>query len=339
MLALGTFAYAGPYPLEDAYWRFEEGQDGALVPQGENTVLDSINENHLQRWTAPDGDPDRSAPIYTSEVPASIIPQTGKPNTLALRFMRNPEGGGDDIYCDGGKHIGHPINDKGFTLEASFKVTFVGGGADKFQGIVCKEGAIQLGLPRLVLKIRGDDGTLQIEMFDESNTVRSIRSLDPILPNQWYHAAVVNDGSTLSLYLKSNGNYVLQGTAPLSGVLSTGASGWVIGRGQYYDNPADWTDGIIDEVRLSNRPLSPDEFLFAEGYAPGDFDHNRRVDIEDMLILLNCATGPAIAYDPESPPPDCPLTADDEGRLAADLDKDGDIDCTDFAMFQVLLSP
>lgn len=326
-----------PSPLENAYWRFEEGTSGTRVPSGDNTVPDSINANHMQRWTAPDGDPDRAAPMYTDDVAAPIIPQTNAANTRALRFFRNPGGGGDDIFSSS-KNINYPIIENGFTLEATFKVTFVGGGADFFQGIVCKEGAVLQGLPRLALKVRGDDARLHIELFDGSETLRGVRSLDAIMPNQWYHAAVVNTGTTLSLYLDSGSGYQLQGSDNLAGgALVSGNSNWVIGRAQYYNNPADWTDGIIDEVRVTNRVLEPIEFLFAQGFAAGDFDRDGDVDQDDLILLMNCATGPAVPYDPENPPPGCTLTADENGLLPPDFDGDGDIDSTDFALFQVLL--
>ena len=36
-----------PNPLENAYWRFEEGTDGAVVPPDADSVLDSKNANHM----------------------------------------------------------------------------------------------------------------------------------------------------------------------------------------------------------------------------------------------------------------------------------------------------
>jgi hypothetical protein len=78
------------------------------------------------------------------------------------------------------------------------------------------------------------------------------------------------------------------------------------------------------------------DFLFSEGYALGDFNRDGNVDMEDMLMLINCATGPAVLYDPDNLPEGCALQPVN-GLLPADLDEDGDIDSTDFAIFQRLL--
>ena len=141
VLAVGTGTALGvdPNPLENAYWRFEEGPLDSLVPAGEDTVLDSVNENNMQRWAGPSENPtDITAPMYTDDVPAPVIPQTGEPNTLALDFTPHP-GGGDDIYTNT-KNINNPLVDA-ITVEATFKMKYVGSieGLDPFQGIVSKE--------------------------------------------------------------------------------------------------------------------------------------------------------------------------------------------------------
>ena len=39
---------------------------------------------------------------------------------------------------------------------------------------------------------------------------------------------------------------------------------WTIGRAQFNGGPADWFDGTIDEVRITNSAPSPSDFLFAD---------------------------------------------------------------------------
>ena len=82
--------------------------------------------------------------------------------------------------------------------------------------------------------------------------------------DRWYHAAIVNDGSTVSLYLdSSDGNgYLLQGSHPVSGALFQVDRSWTVGRGMWNDGVADWFDGVVDEVRLTDRALSTSEFLW-----------------------------------------------------------------------------
>ena len=259
-----------PTPLQSAYWRFEEGANGSLVTPGADVVLDSANNNRLRAATG-------AEPRYTDSV-APFTLRSGLPNNLALDFTPNVGPGGDDLFTNnvaGGAPIqngliGPPAAPgvTGFTLEAAFRADAVGG---PFRGIVAKEGQPGGPLATLALKVRGDNSKLQIELFDQSNTVRSIESIATIAAGNWYAAAVVNDGSTMSLYLDSNDNngYVLQGSLPVSGALYQGANNdwshaWTVGRAAYNGGPADWFDGIIDEVRLSNRPLAVNEFLFEQ---------------------------------------------------------------------------
>ena len=48
----------------------------------------------------------------------------------------------------------------------------------------------------------------------------------------------------------------------------------------------DWSDALIDEVRVSDAALTPDQFLFltAPGGTDGDFDNDGDVDGRDFLV-------------------------------------------------------
>ncbi len=68
-----------------------------------------------------------------------------------------------------------------------------------------------------------------------------------------------------------------------------------------------------------------------------DFDNECDVDQGDFSIFAACATAPNVPYDPmalPASPPGCPLTPDGTGRIAADFDRDGDVDQEDFGIFQ-----
>jgi hypothetical protein len=196
-----------------------------------------------------------SSPFYSSQVAAGVIPQTGAANTLSMDFHPN-----QDIYSRE-----KPINSQdltAFTLEAAFMPRAL----NNYQVIVGKDGKPSGGPEQtLALKVRGDTQELQIELFDAANVIHGVRSLAPLLPNQWYYAAVVNDGTSLSLWLDRGTGYELQGTDPsaLSGALSTLDASWTIGRGMFNNGVTDWYDGLVDEVRITDRALSPSEFLFA----------------------------------------------------------------------------
>jgi hypothetical protein len=64
------------------------------------------------------------------------------------------------------------------------------------------------------------------------------------------------------------GPYVLKDSisgdfaGPGGNVLVSEPLGWSIGRGMFNNGVADWADALIDEARISNTVLSPNEFLF-----------------------------------------------------------------------------
>jgi hypothetical protein len=271
-------------PLENAYWRFEEGTSGAqVVGATDNTVPDSANQNHLKTDSA------TTAPTYTSAVAPTPL-KSGFTDGVALDFQT------DDFLFASGKNIdngmiGPPTgpNVTGITIEAAFRPSVVD---SLFHAIIGKDGAPISGNPvqTLVLKVRGDTNKLQIEQFDGSGVSRQVSSLNTINANQWYYAAVVNDSSTLKLYLDSNdGNgYQLQGSTALAGGAmwqgtnhDSYSQPWTIGRGQYGGGATDFFNGVIDEVQITNRALAPWEFLFAP---QGDYNGDKLVDAGDYAI-------------------------------------------------------
>lgn len=296
-----ALADTAPNPLESAYWRFEEGTNFAVVNSAvANPVLDSTNLNHLDSFNAD------TSPTYTNNVAPTPL-KSGLANHLALDFIPNAGGGGDDLFTlfsngDLGKGLAKHINNGiiaaggGFTIEAAFNTNNPG----RFGAIISKEGRPGGSRPEqtLELKTRGDNSLLQIEMWDGNGSLKEISSLAPINASQWYYVAVVNNGSTMSMYLDSNSGqgYQLQGSVPVTGALyqavPTNASwdnSWTVGRGQYAGRPADWFDGIIDEVRLSNTALSPSQFLFAPATTilAGDYNNNGKVDAADYVLWRN----------------------------------------------------
>jgi hypothetical protein len=307
VMPAGMALAVDPNPLENAYWRFEEGQAGNQVgPVDSDVVQDSANDNDLRAPVA------TSPPTYTNAVPPRPL-RSGNANNLALDFTPN-----NDLITSL-KNIENGIiaPGRGFTIEAAFRpgvVQFPGGA---YHAIIAKEGepandtvdpkSTIEKLPTLVLKIRGDNGLLQFEQFDQAKTLVSVSSAASLEADQWYYAAAVNNGSSLQLYLDRNdGNgYQLQSTVAVSGALYQGPNSsspswsntWLVGRG-HFDGPADFFDGIIDEVRLSNTALSPEQFLFAPGI-DGDYNDNKVVDAADYAMWRkNLNTSVLLANDP-----------------------------------------
>jgi hypothetical protein len=272
LLAATAAANTAPNPLESAYWRFEEGPSGSPVNSAvSDPVGDSINQNHLDAFASD------TAPMYTSSVPPKPL-KSGLPNTLALDFAPGATGG-DDLFTqyndgDNSKGLAKHINDGiiapggGFTIEAAFKTN----NPSRYAAIVSKEGQPGGSRPveTLEFKTRADNSKLQIEIWDGDGVDVQVSSLAPITSTQWYYAAAVDNGSTLSLYLDSGSGYQLQGSVAVTGALFQGVpanplwdASWTVGRGQYAGSPTDWFDGMIDEVRLTNSALIPAQFEFS----------------------------------------------------------------------------
>jgi hypothetical protein len=316
-LAHSAWAVA-PNPLENAYWRFEEGTDGSVVSQpNANVVLDSANSNNMRAFY--DSNPNNPNPNASPTYTASAIPpkplKSGLTNSLAMQFIPFPNG--KDIYTDT-QHINNGIiaHGGGFTIEAAFNSN-----DPTIKGtIIGKEGRPKLGnadanlnsLPTFSLMTNPADSHLMVQQFDAAGNLVSVESQQPIVAGNWYYTAVVNDGTNLSLYLDSGAGYQLQGSVAVAGALYQGPDynnnlsvdaadyvtwrksnsadpsaytrwragfgngadwnyNWSIGRGVYggidSGSPANWFNGYIDEVRLSNTALSPANFLFAPAAA------------------------------------------------------------------------
>jgi hypothetical protein len=188
-----------------------------------------------------------------------------------------------------------------------------------YQGILSKQGEpddanphpIFGNLPTIALKIRGDNSRLMFEQYDVDKHLVNISSASPIIANNWYYAAVVNDGSQLSLYLDSNdgSGYQLQSSASVSGAVYMGDpnnpnpdyewpdwyAAWTVGRG-YFAGANDWFDGIIDEVRISNSALAPEDFLFAPADSNGDFNGDGTVNAADYVVWRKTDNGNSQGY-------------------------------------------
>ena len=247
--------------------------------------------------------------------------KSGLANTLALDFIVGAPQGNQDLFAEQ-QDINNGIiaAGGGFTVEGAFNTN----NPARFAAIVGKEGRPALdklggtfpeNLQTFVVKTRGDNSLLQIEQWDGGAVMTGeapvqVSSLAPLVAGQWYYFAVVNDGSNLSLWLDSGTGYQQQGTVALNGgALYQGDDPlnpnwdrpWTVGRGEFGGGPADWFDGIIDEVRITNAPLSPSQFLFAPPSTTldGDYNDNDVVDAADYVVWRdNLNTTNALPNDP-----------------------------------------
>lgn len=96
----------------------------------------------------------------------------------------------------------------------------------------------------------------------------------------------------------------------------------------------DWAVTMLDPVGGAESAWSDVQFSTQCTPSPRDLDGDCDVDADDLRIFEACSSGPAVPYDPQSLPAECPLVPDALNRIAADADRDGDVDAMDFAVLQ-----
>lgn len=294
-----------------AYWRHEDGPTGTIVPDGNNTVTDSSgNGNHMKTFSSA-SDPFTAA-TYVSEV-SPLELRSGLPNTLALDFGPNPaegvdDGGdrNDDNFTDNSVA---PITTQLFTamtVELAFNMNTVD---TSFQNLFGRDGkplGDDIGEPDspiapLQIKVRGDDfpdtvpNQLFVEWIDGDGDIHFLSTGESVVPGQWNHVAFTLTDSAAELWVAGEtGDYVLKDA--ISGEDFAGSLGpgeviifdptpFTVGRGMFNNGVADWSDALIDEVRISDEALLPTDFLFVTVPATdnADFNGDGNVDGSDFL--------------------------------------------------------
>ncbi len=83
---------------------------------------------------------------------------------------------------------------------------------------------------------------------------KNIGSPDPVGQNQWYHITGTYDGTQMKIYVDG----ILKGNKTQTGSIGTTNSNLFIGRDSS-TNSDEWFNGAIDEVKVWNRALTPEE--------------------------------------------------------------------------------
>ena len=232
-----------------AWWRFENGTAGQAAT-GDGTILDS-SDNGLN------GSP-VLGPVYASNVPAATIPLTGDTNLLSMSF----DGSQSRVFIPDYSQLALTNS---LTLEAYIFVRVAAGGPFSVSQII----------------FRGDDrgyldpytlylsySHIEFQIDDEAGNRVAIATPD-VTFNVWHHVAGTLDGATGTMRLYVDG--ILMATRnttvrPFANL--TGANpGLGIGNLQS-GNYAEYFNGLIDEARISDKALSPDEFLIAPATPP-----------------------------------------------------------------------
>ena len=104
----------------------------------------------------------------------------------------------------------------------------------------------------------------------------------------WHHAALTYDGATMRLYLDG----VEVGSTALSGVVDTNASIPVTVGAQPPGAGGRYFDGLIDDVRILQRPMSPAEIaaVIAGNLVPVATDDSY-IATEEVQLVVDLASG------------------------------------------------
>jgi hypothetical protein len=249
-----------------AYWRFEDGEPGDLVPHDRKkrdgvAVTDSSGQmNHLYAYAK------GNAPRKGADVAAPLVSRLGLPNRGSLDDSAEITGPTRDLYTTPGRSRTHMnvINTFPFmqwTVEASIKPVELG----RPQTIVGEDGKPTDGPNApLQLKLRKDNH-IAIVAIDGTGTVRSVATRDPLEAGAWEHVAAMSDGKKLMLYLVQDGKYQLQGEVNFTGRLVNHDGTWTVGRGFHNGKIAQDARAHIDEVRVSAIALPTNLLLWTGG--------------------------------------------------------------------------
>lgn len=272
-----------------AHWRFEEGANGVTHAGNlDNYYEDSSgNGNHLSSWW------DGARPMATDDRPFSSVPLTGAANTLALDFVPAQDiATFEPPNAPDVKMINTYMFTSGWTVECSFKLR-----ALYWEVLVGKEGkrgdigGAVGGEAPFWIKIRDFDKHLEVLVIDDSHNWQVVPTVAPIETDKWYSVAATYDNATLKLYLKGEGDagYTLQGSLPLAAGVTLGEYNrvWTVGRGMWDGNPADFINGTLDEVRISDEALDPADFINSDG----DGDTDGMADIWEVENFGSTAAG------------------------------------------------
>jgi hypothetical protein len=101
------------------------------------------------------------------------------------------------------------------------------------------------------------DGRVSFGYFngDASWTSCSVFSAGAVNDDSWHHVAATLDGSAIKIYIDG----VLNNSATYSGTPVTNSRGVNIGAWWGYGTPSRFFNGLIDEVEIFNRALTPEE--------------------------------------------------------------------------------
>jgi len=244
-----------------AYWNFEDGvagqlfcdagEEGSLTPVGTTGSYDAANGYLMLGYDNYYG------PSFSDDTPFGW--------GLSMHCLDNHQ---DGYVQDQDLITWAPTQ---WTIEVSFKFdTFTG-----WNSLIGRQGAFfgQVESDFYFQRIGVAPNNLRLD-FRTANGVKNVLDGDFIpQTGQWYRAAVVSDGVTVTMYVDQldGEGYQNVGSLELSGTgteVALPASGydWTFGRAWYDGNNADYINGYLDNIKFSDVAL-PVVMLGFEPYA------------------------------------------------------------------------
>lgn len=245
VLVAGTNAISDSVAAQganDRYYRFEEGVAGNAAT-GIGSIVDSI-------WGSADGTPS-GGPIYSSDVAMPVIPLTGEPNTLSLAFN-----GSQSVLFNSLFLLHRGFGDA--TLEFFIKAP-----DQAHHSIFWTRPTTDPDANRFNIAINNSGG-FGFDYREPSGVLRLTPahiSLFQIPVNTWTHMAVVRDTQSsapahiYNFYV--NGVYTTTQIDPNQNEPDPNLMWTISGRSGFQFT------ALIDEIRLTQRALTPEEFLIA----------------------------------------------------------------------------
>lgn len=279
-LAIASLAHAQVV----ARWTFEEGTPGIPPATGPSILDTSGNDHHGSPAGVLDYESGRATPVALD-----FRGQQGR-----VRVPDSPE-----FYLK-----------DGFTLEAYLRLESVGSGCCSKRYILFR-GDRRAGRDPWYLSVNLDQ-SLTVQIWD-GTTISRLDADDPIPLREWVHVAGTFDAlsGTLRLYLNHELIATRDRVNPPVDVLDPSESpGVAIGNSNF---TTEGVDGILDEVRITGRALTPAEFLPLVTACAADLDGDGALTIFDFLVFQGYFA---------------------LGDARADFDADGQLTVFDFLAFQ-----
>jgi hypothetical protein len=214
------------------YWRFEEGS-------GTSTA----DETGLAPGTLMENPPGMSLlPVWSSSVPSSTVPQTGQANNSSLQFF---SGGNVGFSPTGDMDYGTD-----FTVEMYVRFDDLPTVDEPYSFFRFTDSSTGSDL-WFLLGNQGGGDQFRISASD-ANFLTPTLSLST---DQWYHFATVRSNDEYNVYLDGASIATSPSGSPGEFFSFTAAGTYTVG------SNLEPFSGYLDEIRISNVALSPDQFL------------------------------------------------------------------------------